>query len=133
MTDRVLVLYRGRIMERGDATEVCDAPLHPYTRALVDAAPVADPEAQRVRRERRARSLRGDAINATPPPAEGCPFAPRCAYAADVCWTRRPADVAVGDRILACHAYDPASGHPSAGAGIASPSPPSPNPQEHPA
>ncbi len=133
MTDHVLVLYRGRIMERGAAVEVCDAPLHPYTRALVDAAPVADAEAQRARRERRARSLRGDAINATPPPAEGCPFAPRCAYAADVCWTRRPADVAVGDRVLACHAYDPASGHPSAGAGIASPSPPSPNPQEHPA
>jgi oligopeptide/dipeptide ABC transporter ATP-binding protein len=133
MTDHVLVLYRGRIMERGTATEVCDAPLHPYTRALVDAAPVADPDVQRARRERRARSLRADATNAQPPPPDGCPFAPRCAFAAEVCWSRRPTDVQVGQRTLACHAYDAASGHPSAGAGIASVSPPSPNPQEHPA
>jgi oligopeptide/dipeptide ABC transporter ATP-binding protein len=77
--DRVLVLYLGRIVESGPTEEVFGNPRHPYTRALIDAAPVAHPAR---RRERGA--LSGD-----PPSAmtmsSGCAFRSRCAYAIDAC------------------------------------------------
>jgi ABC-type oligopeptide transport system ATPase subunit len=50
IADRVVVLYRGRVMEAGPASEVCDHPGHPYTRRLISAAPVPDPARQRARR-----------------------------------------------------------------------------------
>ena len=53
ISHRTVVLYRGQIVEEGDAQEVNDHPKHPYTRALVDAAPVPDPALQRAKRERR--------------------------------------------------------------------------------
>jgi ABC-type oligopeptide transport system ATPase subunit len=53
LSDRVLVLYRGSVVEEGDAKQVCSAPTHPYTRALLEAAPVPDPELQRKRRNAR--------------------------------------------------------------------------------
>ncbi len=118
MADRVLVLYRGRIMERGPAADVYTAPLHPYTRALVAAVPVLDPDAQRERRRRRAADLRVDSAAAQPSAQSGCPFAPRCAHAADVCWSARPAETAVDERLVSCHAYDASSGHPANGGGI---------------
>ncbi len=52
VSHRTVVLYRGEIVEEGDARQVHDAPAHPYTRALLDAAPVPDPLLQRARRAR---------------------------------------------------------------------------------
>ncbi|MEU6261088.1 oligopeptide/dipeptide ABC transporter ATP-binding protein [Streptomyces sp. NPDC047043] len=111
--DRVVVLYRGRVMESGPARVVGDDPRHPYTRALVLAVPGLDPDEQRRRRSAR-RELRAT-VDAAEPPADGCPFAPRCPSAADVCWTRRPRELPVEDRTVACHLFDPDVDHPEAG------------------
>nr|WP_240982325.1 ABC transporter ATP-binding protein [Streptomyces sp. S3(2020)] len=112
LAQRVVVLYRGRVMERGPAQDIHEHPLHPYTKALTLAVPGTDPAAQRARRAARAATVRENSANAAPPPSQGCPFAPRCPNVADVCLSRRPADTPVGDRVLACHMYDPYSGHP---------------------
>jgi oligopeptide/dipeptide ABC transporter ATP-binding protein len=104
VADRVLVLYRGRVMEQGDALEVCDRPRHPYTRALLAAAAVPDPEAQRERRVARQAARPADTTDATD---TGCPFAARCPYAQQRCRDEVPAlrDVAPGVR-TACHFAD---------------------------
>lgn len=110
---RTAVLYRGRIMEQGPAEEIHHRPLHPYTRALLAAVPVTVPELQRERRQARSAAVAASTANAKEPPAEGCPFAPRCLDAADVCWSERPADTGVGPVTVACHLYDQSSGHPA--------------------
>ncbi|MEV1295069.1 ABC transporter ATP-binding protein [Pseudonocardia sp. NPDC049635] len=105
LSDRIVVLYRGRVMEAGPAAEICAGPLHPYTQALWAAAPVVDPEEQR--RRRTARAAAGVvSASAAPPTAQssnGCPFAPRCPVAEPVCHTVRPAEEQVGHRRVACH------------------------------
>jgi oligopeptide/dipeptide ABC transporter ATP-binding protein len=112
LASRTVVLYRGRIMEQGPAERIQDRPLHPYTRALLAAVPVPDPAIQRQRRAERKAAVATSTANAAEPPADGCPFAPRCPHAADVCWSARPADTMAGDVIVACHRYDPAAAHP---------------------
>lgn len=112
VSHRTAVLYHGRIMEQGPAEQIHLRPLHPYTRALLAAVPVAEPELQRERRKLRTAAVATTTANAKQAPAEGCPFAPRCPHAADVCWSARPADTAAGPVIVACHMYDQASGHP---------------------
>ena len=112
---RIIVLYRGRIMEEGARDDVMDSPLHPYTRALLAAVPVVDPEEQTARRAARAAMVSTSTANAAPPPTNGCVFAPRCPHAESVCWEKRPLDTRVGHRAVACHLYEPASGHPRAG------------------
>ncbi len=79
LCDRVIVLYLGRVMEMGTAAELYSNPRHPYTRALLDAAPVPDPT---VRRERI--TLKGDLPSPVTPPS-GCVFRTRCPYAIDAC------------------------------------------------
>ena len=79
LCDRVIVLYLGRVMEMGTAAELYARPRHPYTRALLDAAPVPDPT---VRRERI--TLKGDLPSPVNPPS-GCVFRTRCPYAIDAC------------------------------------------------
>ncbi len=101
VSHRVVVMYRGRVMETGTAAEVCERPRHPYTRALLDAAPVPDPVEQRARRRTVA------ATASAPLPGPGCPFRHRCPQAADVCDTDPPAR-AVGTGVVACHLYIPA-------------------------
>jgi len=86
LSQRIVVLYRGRVMEDGDAAVVFERPLHPYTQALLYAAPLPDPEQQRRRRAMRLR--RGSA--STVVPAEACPFVARCPHAVDACRTHRP-------------------------------------------
>ena len=84
LAHRIAVMYLGRIVELGDAEQVFSQPLHPYTRALISAIPVPDPEraGQRV-------ILRGDPPSPVDPPS-GCRFHPRCPYAADVCAATEP-------------------------------------------
>lgn len=79
LCDRVIVLYLGRVMEMGTAAELYANPRHPYTRALLDAAPVPDPT---VRRERI--TLKGDLPSPIHPPS-GCVFRTRCPYAIEAC------------------------------------------------
>jgi peptide/nickel transport system ATP-binding protein len=119
LSDRIVVLYRGQVMETGPTLEVADRPKHPYTRALVGASPVPDPVRQAERRDRRRSELGAStgalatdlAMGAAP---TGCPFAARCPHAAAVCRSTRPQQVEVGSSHAACHLYDPASGHPEA-------------------
>jgi oligopeptide/dipeptide ABC transporter ATP-binding protein len=113
MADRIVVLYRGRVMESGPAELVSTRPLHPYSQALRAAAPVADVAEQHRRRAARL-SLGSTATGLRATSDQSCPYAGRCAYAAPVCVTRRPRPVMAGPVELACHRYDAASGHPAA-------------------
>ena len=98
---RIAVMYLGRIIEQGSADTVLDAPLHPYTQALVGAVP-----AMSGRRTRAPSNLIGGPADAIHLPA-GCRFHPRCLRAMDVCRERDPALglVAAGHEV-ACHLYD---------------------------
>jgi len=103
LAHRIIVLYHGRIMEQGDAATVYANPAHPYTLALLDAAPVPDPELQQQRRTTRLRKAVNDS------PAEhpnACPFAPRCLQVINDCRTRRPPLEATPDgTLVACHRW----------------------------
>ena len=84
VSDRIAVMYLGKIVEIGPAKEVFRHPVHPYTRALIDAVPIADPE---LRREKKI--LSGEIASASNPP-EGCRFHPRCPYACETCRQEEP-------------------------------------------
>jgi oligopeptide transport system ATP-binding protein len=86
ISDRIAVMYLGRLVELGPATEVVEKPLHPYTKALVSAIPIPDP---RVERRRQRIILQGDPPSPMSPPA-GCAFHPRCPYAIAACKAQRP-------------------------------------------
>jgi oligopeptide transport system ATP-binding protein len=99
ISDRIAVMYLGRLVEVGPAAQIVDRPLHPYTRALISAVPVPDP---RVERTRRRIILEGDPPSPTNPPS-GCPFHPRCSYAIDACKAQRPPlEEKEPNRIAAC-------------------------------
>jgi peptide/nickel transport system ATP-binding protein len=100
ISDRVAVMYLGRIMELADRDELYRRPLHPYTKALLDAAPIPDP---RVERARAPRALRGEIPSPLTPPT-GCVFHTRCPIAEDVCRREVPQvrELEPG-RLVACH------------------------------
>jgi oligopeptide transport system ATP-binding protein len=99
ISDRIAVMYLGRLVEVGPAAQIVDRPLHPYTRALISAVPVPDP---RIERTRRRVILEGDPPSPTNPPS-GCPFHPRCSYAIEACKAERPKlEEKEPDRIAAC-------------------------------
>lgn len=81
ISDRVAVMYLGRIVELGDRHEVFDHPLHPYTQALLSAIPVPNPEKES---NRTRIVLDGDVPNPAKPP-KACRFHTRCAYATEIC------------------------------------------------
>jgi len=89
LAQRVVVLYRGQVMEAGQTEEVTQHPRHPYSIALTAAAPVPQP-AEQARRRAAREALGVGTAGAAPPPAAGCPFAARCPLATDVCRTERP-------------------------------------------
>jgi oligopeptide/dipeptide ABC transporter ATP-binding protein len=99
LSDRVAVMYLGRIVEVGPWGDVLDRPLHPYTRALRDAVPVPDPRVVQSIED----VVRGEVPDPAKPPS-GCKFHPRCPIAEAVCRTVEPRllDLAPG-HAAACH------------------------------
>ena len=97
MSDDVVVMYAGAVMERGPAQIVTASPLHPYTRALLDAIPGTSPAARRL--SDRPRSTEGIASAAT----VGCPFATRCPKVQALCRAERPVIDAGAAHAAACH------------------------------
>ncbi|WP_224962265.1 ABC transporter ATP-binding protein [Geomonas subterranea] len=98
LSDRVAIMYLGKIVETGSRDQVLNRPLHPYTEALLSAIPSIDPK-------RRTRHViaKGELPSPVSPPA-GCPFHPRCPYAQPVCSEKRPEllEKVPGQR-AACH------------------------------
>jgi oligopeptide/dipeptide ABC transporter ATP-binding protein len=100
----VTVLYRGQVMEAGPTSVVTHQPAHPYTRALLLAAPVADPALQRVRQAASAAAATDRPVLAAA--STGCPFATRCPFAVTTCTQERPELRPLPDgRSVACHRY----------------------------
>jgi oligopeptide/dipeptide ABC transporter ATP-binding protein len=86
VSDRIAVMYLGKLMEISPAEELYTKPIHPYTSALLSAVPIPDPQESR-RRDRLVVS--GEPPNAIDPPS-GCVFHPRCPRATDICKTEEP-------------------------------------------
>jgi oligopeptide/dipeptide ABC transporter ATP-binding protein len=100
IADRVAVMYLGTLVEVGRRDQIWRNPQHPYTKALLAAAPIADPKAARARQRT---VLQGELPSPIDPPA-GCPFHSRCPIAQDRCKAETPALRPVGGGVLAaCH------------------------------
>jgi len=98
------VMYLGQLMETGSRERIFARPAaHPYTQALLSAAPVADPPRQRAR----TAVLLGDDLPSALDPPSGCRFHTRCPLAFDRCTTEVPQLVAIGDGSAACHLVRP--------------------------
>ena len=98
VSDRIAVMYLGKIVEIGPAEDVCRDPKHPYAKALISAVPVPDPD---VHRERVV--LKGDIPSPINPPS-GCHFRTRCPIATERCAAEEPLLRPVAkDRVAACH------------------------------
>ncbi|MFN3496732.1 MAG: oligopeptide/dipeptide ABC transporter ATP-binding protein, partial [Hydrogenophaga sp.] len=110
VSDEVVVMYLGQVIERAPAADLYARPAHPYTRALLASMPSLDPGKRTL-----APPLTGDPPSPIDLPP-GCRFAPRCGAVADVCLARAP--VLQGAHAVACHMADPASGHPQAGGAV---------------
>ncbi len=101
ITDEIMVMYLGNMMEKGDTDELFDNPLHPYTKALFSAVPVPDPDVKSKRI-----ILEGDIPSPANPP-KGCKFHTRCSQCMNACKIIEPKyhEVTPG-HFVACHLYD---------------------------
>ncbi|MER5208118.1 dipeptide ABC transporter ATP-binding protein [Streptomyces sp. NPDC002825] len=108
VSDRIAVMYLGKIVELADRKSLYEAPMHPYTRALMSAVPVPDPRRRGAKSERIL--LKGDVPSPIAPPA-GCRFHTRCWKATDLCKTQEPPllELRPGQRV-ACHHPENAEG-----------------------
>ncbi|MEM0026461.1 MAG: ABC transporter ATP-binding protein [Ignisphaera sp.] len=98
---RVYVMYLGEILEHGRLNDLITKPLHPYTKALLDAIPLPDP----TMRESRKVSITGQIPSPINKPS-GCPLHPRCPYAKPICRTEKPQLKNIEkDHFVACHLY----------------------------
>lgn len=104
--DRIAVMYLGKIVELSTAKEIYNNPLHPYTKALISAIPVLDPNSKF---NRKRIILEGDVPDPANPP-NGCPFHPRCKEAMEQCKTKIPKlkrlSINGEDHYVACHLYE---------------------------
>jgi oligopeptide transport system ATP-binding protein len=101
VSDRVAVMYLGKIVEVAPATKVYSDSQHPYTRALLSAVPIPDPtrKAERI-------VLEGDVPSPINPPS-GCSFHPRCPFAEKICSEKEPELTYDGDHGVSCHVFGP--------------------------
>ena len=100
ISDRIAVMYLGKMVELADAAEIYERPLHPYSKSLLSAVPVPDPK---VARANQRIVLYGDIPSPLNAPS-GCPFRTRCAYATEVCAEAMPRFSEVsGGHFVACH------------------------------
>jgi oligopeptide/dipeptide ABC transporter ATP-binding protein len=105
VSDRVGVMYLGKLVEIAPAEDFYTRPIHRYSEALLSAIPVPDPDAAAGRRRV---MLEGDVPSPIEPPS-GCRFHPRCVHATDICRRQEPPLAPYGaDRLAACH--HPANG-----------------------
>ncbi|MBW1679761.1 MAG: ATP-binding cassette domain-containing protein [Deltaproteobacteria bacterium] len=99
-SDRIAVMYLGRIVELSDCEALYNKPLHPYTKALLAAVPIPDPETKR-----RLLTVSGDVPDPSQPPS-GCHFHPRCPHAMAICKEVYPFfEMKESGRLAACHLY----------------------------
>ncbi len=100
ISNRIAVMYLGKMVEISPTQALFNRPLHPYTRALLSAIPVPDPKTKREKI-----ILTGDVPNPLNPPA-GCRFHPRCAFAKDICRQVEPQlETADEEHLVACHRW----------------------------
>jgi oligopeptide/dipeptide ABC transporter ATP-binding protein len=123
VADRVMVMYKGSVVELGPTAAVYDNPRHPYTKALLAAVPVPDPRRQR----RRSKVIVPLAPSIS---AEGCSFSLRCPHAMDVCRLDPPLLAVAPGVEVACHLYSGSTTDPIAPAVGQRPSLSSPNERE---
>ena len=102
----IIVLYKGRIVERGDTLRVTTEPLHPYAQLLIQSVPIPDP----TRRWTEVLTMTDETATAKSPHRNRCFFAERCPYVMDICWQTRPNLQAVDGGMgamqeVACHKY----------------------------
>ena len=103
ISDRVGVMYMGHIVELASSAELYDHPEHPYTKALLSAIPIPDPEQERTKTVLPLEGEVGSPINCGP----GCRFASRCKYATERCKGETPALKEIRDgHFVACHLFD---------------------------
>ena len=98
LSDRVCVMFLGKICEIGDTKDVYENPLHPYTKFLLEAVPKPDPDLRKEDKD----MLVGEIPSPVNPPS-GCRFHTRCPYATDRCSQEEPEMRDVGGRMVACH------------------------------
>ena len=98
ISHRIGVMYMGELVEIGPADEICEHPIHPYTRLLMSAVPIPDPVQARLKRPQ---LTEGEVPSPIDLP-KGCPFAPRCPHAKQECLEQTPPLKDVGGRQVAC-------------------------------
>jgi oligopeptide transport system ATP-binding protein len=100
ISDRVGVMYLGRLIELADSEDLYENPKHPYTKALLSAVPIPDPD---IKRE--TILIEGELPSPANPPS-GCAFHTRCGQVMDVCKTTRPTEQNLNGHFVACHLYN---------------------------